>query len=113
MSNSCGPCSATKAMLRILLCAGPHSQLDQDEALAWQLQQQLDTEDDNLRYHGEAAAAPSQTAAPNRTSGTAVAHDLAASLFAFSRPQEEEGGYGKPRGRGRGGWRGSRGRGRH
>ncbi|KAL0052226.1 hypothetical protein WJX82_010182 [Trebouxia sp. C0006] len=89
---------------------GHQSQLDQDEALARQLQQQLDVEEAYPQYSQEATQPASQPSAPNRTPATAVAHDLAQSLFAFDRPQEEERGYG--RGRGRGGRRGSRGRGR-
>lgn len=95
--------------LHILLPVGHQSQLDQDEALARQLQQQLDVEEAYPHYSQEATQASSQPSAPNRTPATAVAHDLAQSLFAFDRPQEEERGNG--RGRGRGGRRGSRGRG--
>ncbi|DBA71488.1 TPA: hypothetical protein ACH3X2_011280 [Trebouxia sp. C0005] len=99
-----------KAVMPTVHPLGHQSQLDQDEALARQLQQQLDVEEAYPRYSQEATQAPSQPSAPNRTPATAVADDLAQSLFAFDRPQEEERGYG--RGRGRGGRRGSRGRGR-
>ena len=98
------------AKLHVSLPVGHQSQLDQDEALARQLQQQLDVEEAYPQYSQEATQAPSQPSAPNRTPATAVAHDLAQSLFAFDRPQEEERGYG--RGRDRVGRRGSRGRGR-
>lgn len=97
-----------------LLCAEDQYEPGSDEAFARQLQQQLDMEDDYpQQYHvvdQDAAAAPREAAAPHRTPATHVAQDLAQSLFAFDRLQEDEGGRG--RGRGRGGRRGGRGRGR-
>ena len=86
--------------------------IDPDEAFAKQLQQQLDMEDGYYQHHQEAAAAPAQPAAPYRTPATSVAQDLAHSLFAFDRQQEDEGDHRRGRGRGRGGRRGDRGRGR-
>ncbi|KAL0034734.1 hypothetical protein WJX77_004661 [Trebouxia sp. C0004] len=91
---------------------GHQSQLDQDEALARQLQQQLDVEEAHSQYSQESTQVPGQPSAPNKTPATAVAHDLAQSLFAFDRPQEEEWGYGRGRSRSRGGRRSSRGHGR-
>lgn len=95
-----------------LLCADNQYEPGSDEAFARQLQQQLDMEDDYPQQYRDqgAAAAPREAAAPHRTPATHVAQDLAHSLFAFDRPQEDEGDRG--RGRGRGGRRGGRGRGR-
>ncbi|KAL3148086.1 hypothetical protein ABBQ38_014371 [Trebouxia sp. C0009 RCD-2024] len=84
-----------------------------DEAFARQLQQQLDMEDGYAQHHRDQdAGAAREGGAPHRTPATHVAQDLAHSLFAFDRPQEDEGGRGRGRGRGRGDRRGGRGRGR-
>ena len=90
-------------------CADNQYEPGSDEAFAWQLQQQLDMEDDYPQHHHAqtAATAPREAAAAYRTPATGVAQDLARSLFAFDRPQESEGVRGRGRGRG-----GRRGRGR-
>ena len=100
--------------LNKVFCAGKQHEPGPDEAFARKLQQQLDMEDDYPQHDREqgAAAAPREATAPHRTPATHVAQDLAQSLFAFDRPQEDEGGRGRGRGRGRGGRRGGRGRGR-
>lgn len=98
---------ASREQRRYLSRADNQPEPASDEAFARQLQQQLDMEDDYLQpYHDQGtAAAPREAAAPHRTPATHVAQDLAQSLFAFDRPQEDVGN----RGRGRGGRRGGRG----
>lgn len=86
-----------------------------DEAFARQLQQQLDMEDDYAhvqQYQDQDASAARGSGVPHKTPATHVAQDLAQSLFAFDKPQDDEGGRGRGRGRGRGGRRGGSGRGR-
>ena len=96
-----------------MLCAEPLYEPGSDEAFARQLQQQLDMEDDYMQHHHDQhPCAAGEGAAPHRTPATHVAQDLAQSLFAFDRPEEDEGGRGRGRGRGQGGRRGGRGRGR-
>ena len=96
---------------RLLWLSGPQSQVDQDEALARQLHQQLNVEsgyahrpqDDYAYHHQEPDAVPNQASVTSRTPASIVAQDLAHSLFAFDRREEEGHGRGKGRGGGRGG----------